>query len=200
MFTGLVTAIGRLEAPRARGAGLRITVVHDLPGGAVAPGESIAVDGVCLTADAPRAGRFDADVSPESLSRTGGRARWRAGREVNLERALAAGDRLGGHVVQGHVDGLVKLLAVRREPGGWTRLRFELPAHARALCVTKGSVALDGVSLTVAARAAGWFEVALVPATLAATTLPRRRAGERLVVEWDVLARVAAEAAARGRH
>lgn len=194
MFTGLVIGLGRLAGPRGRGAGLTLTVEHELPGGPVQPGESIAVDGCCLTADAPRPGRFDADLSPETLARTGGRGRWRAGRVVHLERALAAGDRLGGHIVQGHADGLVRVTGTRPEPGGFKRLRLELPADARAFVVEKGSVALDGVSLTVAARGGNWFEVALIPATLGGTTLAERRPGDRMIVEWDVLARVAASA------
>jgi riboflavin synthase len=194
MFTGLVAGLGRLARPRPCGAGLTITVEHALAGAPVASGESINVDGCCLTAAAPAAGRFDADLSPETLSRTGGRLRWRAGREVHLERALAAGDRMGGHVVQGHAAGLLRIQSVRHEAGGWLTLRLELPADARPLAVPKGSVALDGVSLTVSRRGAAWFEVALIPATLSATTLGRRRAGERMIVEWDVLARVALEA------
>ncbi len=195
MFTGLVAGLGRLSRPRPRGAGLTVTVEHALPGGPVEPGESIDVDGCCLTASGPVPGRFDADLSPETLSRTGGRMRWRTGREVHLERALRAGDRMGGHVVQGHADGLLRVQAVRREPGGWLTLRLELPADARPLAVPKGSVALDGVSLTVSRRGPAWFEVALIPTTLAGTTLGRRRAGDRMIVEWDVLARVALEAA-----
>lgn len=198
MFTGLVAAIGRLAAPRARGAGLTVAVEHALPGEPVAPGESIDVDGCCLTAVDPRPGRFDADVSPETLARTGGRARWRAGRRVHLERALLAGDRLGGHVVQGHADGLVRVIGARRQPGGWIVLRCDLPAAGRGLVVEKGSVALDGVSLTVSRSGSGWFEVALVPTTLGATLLGERRPGDRLVVEWDVIARVARQSTRQG--
>lgn len=191
MFTGLVAAIGRIGSPRSRGRGLTFAVEHTLPGLAVQEGESIAVDGCCLTAREPISGRFLADLSSETLERTGGRLRWRAGRMVHLERALTVGDRLGGHLVQGHADGLVRVLALRKEPGGFASLRVSLPAEAALLAVLKGSVALDGVSLTISRRGGNWFEVALVPSTLEATLLGRRRPGDRVIVEWDHLARVA---------
>ncbi len=198
MFTGLIEEIGRLRSVATRGRGLRVVVEHALPGEPVRPGESIAVDGCCLTAVAPADGTFSADVSAETLSRTGGRSRWRAGRRVNLERSLRAGDRLGGHVVLGHVDALVRLQAIRRLPGD-VRLRFALPAGGSHAIVEKGSVALDGVSLTVARVGSGWFEVAVIPETLARTTLGSRRPGESLAIEYDVLARYAQRAAGPGR-
>jgi riboflavin synthase len=198
VFTGIVGSKGRVLATRRQGGGLRLEVAHALAGAPLEPGESIATDGVCLTVTDPGVDRFAADVSPETLARTGGPARWRAGREVNLERALEAGGRMGGHVVQGHADGLLRLVGWRRLPGGWVEARLELPAAARAWIVEKGSVALDGVSLTVSRVGGAWFECALVPATLAATTLGARRPGDRLVVEYDVLAKVTAQAVARG--
>jgi riboflavin synthase len=197
VFTGIVGSKGRVLATRRQGGGLRLEVAHALAGAPLEPGESIATDGVCLTVTDPGEDRFAADMSPETLARTGGPARWRAGREVNLERALEAGGRMGGHVVQGHADGLLRLVGWRRLPGGWIEARLELPAAARTWIVEKGSVALDGVSLTVSRVGGAWFECALVPATLAATTLGARRPGDRLVVEYDVLAKVAAQAAAR---
>ena len=195
MFTGLAAAVGELGAVRAKGGGLTVTVKHALPDGPIEPGESVAVDGCCLTAVAPGDGAFDADLSPETLSRTGGRLRWRPGRAVNLERALRAGDRLGGHIVQGHVDGLLRVAALRRGAGGFAELRLRLPAAARRYVVPKGSIALDGISLTVAKLGGDFFEVAVIPATLAATTLGRRRAGDEMIVEWDVMLRAAAAAA-----
>ncbi|MCU0231180.1 MAG: riboflavin synthase [Acidobacteria bacterium] len=197
MFTGLVGSKGRLLATRRQGAGLRLEVGHALPGGPLERGESIATDGVCLTVTEPGPDRFAAELSPETLARTGGCARWRAGREVNLERALAAGDRLGGHVVQGHADGVLRLTGWRRLPGGWVEARVAYPPAARAWIVEKGSIALDGVSLTIAKVGGSWFECALVPATLVATTLGDRRPGDELVVEYDVLAKVAAQAVTR---
>jgi len=197
LFTGLVQDVGRIVAARRVGAGLDLEVRHALPGEPVEPGESIAVDGCCLTVTITRPGSFRADLSPETLARTGGSRRWRPGREVHLERALRAGDRMGGHLVQGHVDQEVRVLGLRRVAGGGAVLRVELPRGGRPLVVEKGSVALDGVSLTVARLGGGWFEVALVPETLARTTLGRRRPGDRLCVEWDVMLKAAA--AGRGR-
>ncbi|RMG43797.1 MAG: riboflavin synthase [Acidobacteria bacterium] len=194
MFTGLVRDIGRVAAARAAAGGMRIAIRHALPGGPLARGESVAVDGCCLTALAVAPGRFEADLSPETLARTGGPDRWRTGRRVNLERAARLGDRLGGHIVQGHLDGLVRLLSRRDLPDGSAVIRVELPAEAAHLVCEKGSVALDGVSLTVARLGTGWFEVALIPETLAATTLGERRAGDRLGVEFDVLAKYAERA------
>ncbi len=178
--------------------GSSLGVAHALRGGPLEPGESVATDGVCLTVTEVGPKRFAAELSPETLGRTGGSARWRAGRPVNLERALEAGGRIGGHVVQGHADGLLRIVGWRRLPGGWVEARLELPAAARDWIVEKGSVALDGVSLTVSRVGGAWFECALVPATLAATTLGARRPGDRLVAEFDVLAKVAAQAVARG--
>ena len=197
MFTGLVSSKGRLLATRRQGTGVRLEVGHGLTGGPRARGESIATDGVCLTVTDAAADRFAAELSPETLARTGGRARWRVGREVNLERALEAGGRIGGHVVQGHADGLIRLVGWRRLPGGWVEARFELPVEARGFLVEKGSVALDGVSLTVSRIGGPWFECSLVPATLGATTLGARRPGDRLIVEYDILAKVAAQAVTR---
>lgn len=195
MFTGLVTSRGRLAAVRRLGDGCRVEIEHRLEGAPVANGESIAVDGVCLTVTASSAGRLAAEISPETIARTGGAARWRAGHEVNLERALAAGERLGGHVVQGHADGELRLVGLRRRAGGWVEARVELPSAARRWIVEKGSVALNGVSLTVSRVGGSWFEVALIPATLAATTLGAIRPGDRVVVEFDILAKYASQAA-----
>ena len=170
---------------------MQIAVQHQLGGEPLSLGESVAVDGCCLTVTARGRSWFDADLSAESLARTGGRARWRAGREVNLERALRLGDRLGGHLVQGHVDGLAGLLACDRQPDGGAVLRLELPPYGRGLIVEKGSIALDGISLTVARRGDDWFEVAVIPATWQATTLNNRRVGDALTVEYDILGKYA---------
>lgn len=191
MFTGLIAAIGTIRSARSVGGGLRVQIAHDLGGEPVVAGESIAVDGCCLTALSPLSASFDAELSPETLLRTGGRSRWRAPHAVNLERAVRVGDRLGGHLVQGHADGLARLLAVRRHEGGWVTLRVDLPVNGRRWVLEKGSIALDGVSLTIAKLGASWFEVALIPQTLAATTLAQRRAGEPLIVEYDLFAKYA---------
>lgn len=200
MFTGLVTAKGRLARPRPRSEGLQIAVQHQLEGEPLAIGESVAVDGCCLTVTARGRSWFDADLSAESLARTGGRARWRAGREVNLERALRVGDRLGGHIVQGHVDGLVRVLACDRHRDGGATLRLELPHEGREFVVEKGSIALDGISLTVARQGDDWFEVAVIPTTWQATTLPNRRVGDALTVEFDILGKYAVAGRSIGGH
>ena len=198
MFTGLVTDIGRLERTRAVGKGLVLTVVHDLGGGELERGESVAVDGCCLTVTDTGRGTFAADLSAETLARSGGRARWRTGRRVNLERALAAGQRLGGYYVQGHVDGVAQLVSLAREAGGWAVARVRAPREGRRWIIEKGSVALDGISLTVARCTGDWFEVAVIPETMRSSTLHLRRPGDRLTIEYDILARYAAGAA--GHH
>lgn len=191
MFTGLIETVGRVDAVTRRGAGGRLEVSCAWPDGdAPRPGDSIAVNGACLTAVEPRATGFAADLSSETLTRTllGGA---RSGDPVNLERALALGARLGGHLVQGHVDGVTRVLAIRPE-GGFSRWRLALPAEVAREVARKGSVTLDGVSLTVAELGEDWFEVALIPATLTATTLGARRPGDRLHLETDVLAKYVA--------
>ncbi len=188
MFTGLIETVGRVEAVTRKGAGGRLEVSCAWPDGDLPrAGDSIAVNGACLTAVEPRATGFAADLSAETLARTLlGDAR--PGRRVNLERALKLGARLGGHLVQGHVDGVTRLISLRPE-GGCSRWRLALPAKLAAEVAEKGSVAVDGVSLTVAGLGADWFEVALIPATLAATTLGEARPGDRLHLETDVLAK-----------
>jgi riboflavin synthase len=187
MFTGLVACVGTVAAvERSRGI-RRLTIVSEWPAAELADGESIAIDGVCLTVAARAGDRFTVDVIPETLARTtlGGHA---PGRRVNLERALRLGDRLGGHLVQGHVDGIGVVIAVEAA-GDDRRLAIELPAAVSRYVALKGSVALDGVSLTVAGLRESGCEVALIPETLRRTTLGERRAGEGVNVEVDLLAR-----------
>jgi riboflavin synthase len=191
MFTGLIEALGTVARLDRSGTGGRLQVAVTWPdGGTPAAGDSIAVDGACLTAIQPRDDGFEADLSPETMNRTllGELA---VGRRVNLERALRLGDRLGGHIVQGHVDTISRVLAIQPE-GGFQRWRFELPASHRAEVAEKGSITVSGVSLTVAALGGGWFEVALIPATLDATTLGELRVGARVHLETDVLAKYVA--------
>lgn len=187
MFSGLIAACGEVRNVARRGRGGRIEVGCELPGEALAAGESVAVQGVCLTVAEPAATSFAADLSPETLARTTLGA-LRAGARVNLERALRLADRLGGHLVLGHVDAAVPVVSVRRGQGFWTA-RISVPAALAAEVAEKGSVAVDGVSLTVAALGAGWFEVALIPATLSGTTLDGLRAGDLVNLETDVLAK-----------
>jgi len=187
MFSGLIAALGRVEAMRRAGGGGRVEIAARFGDEPLAIGESVAVNGACLTVAAGAEGGFSADVSPETLSRTTLGA-LRAGNRVNLERALRPTDRLGGHLVLGHVDATTTVVAVTKETSFW-RLRFALPRGLAAEVAEKGSVAVDGVSLTVAAVGDGWFDVAIVPVTLAATTLAERRAGDRVNLETDVLAK-----------
>lgn len=188
MFTGLVEVVGEVRTVSRQGRGVRLEVGVEWPDG-VEPrkGDSIAVNGACLTAVASSASHFVAELSPETLDRTL-LAELRPAEPVNLERALCLGDRLGGHLVQGHVDGIVRLVAVTPE-GRFSRWRLDLPAALAGEVATKGSICLHGVSLTVADLGRDWFEVALIPATLAATCLAGARVGTRLHLETDVLAK-----------
>jgi riboflavin synthase len=188
MFTGIVEATGTVAAlAAAAGGGRRLEVAAPWPAGALGLGESVAVNGCCLTVAEVTAAGFAADLHPETLRRTalGGLA---AGARVNLERPLPLGGRLGGHLVQGHVDGVARLLD-RRPVGGGEELRVELPADLQRYLVEKGSVTVDGVSLTVAGLGPGWFAVALVPHTLQVTTLGERRPGDPVQLEVDVVAK-----------
>jgi len=188
MFTGLVEAVGSVDRLARSGASARLRVSVTWPDGETPKaGDSIAVDGACLTAIEPTASHFSADLSSETLKRTLFHAA-RTGQPVNLERALRLGDRLGGHIVQGHVDGVVRVLTIRPE-GDFQRWRLSLPVEHAEEVAAKGSVALNGVSLTVAGLGSDWFEVALIPTTLEATSLGRLRTGADLHLETDVLAK-----------
>jgi riboflavin synthase len=193
MFTGIVEYQGRVAALRTQPWGARLEV--DPCGWPHVPraGDSVAVNGCCLTAvDAPSPGaplRFD--VVPQTLSLTTLGA-LRAGDAVNLEHAATASTLLGGHLVQGHVDGVGEVVSVSRDGGEW-RTRVAAPASVAPYLVERGSVTVDGVSLTAAALGEGWFEVCLIPATLAKTTLRERLAGSRVNLEADALARMVAE-------
>jgi riboflavin synthase len=187
MFTGLIETLGRVQRVVPGTGATRLTIASDLPVASMRDGESVAVDGVCLTV-ARRAGRaFEADAVAETLSRTT-LSRLRAGDAVHLERALALGDRLGGHLVQGHVDAVAKVVGVKRR-GGDVRLTLSLPAGLRGWVASKGSIAVHGVSLTVSAVRARAFEVALIPETLARTKLGDLRPGDGVNLEADLIAR-----------
>ncbi len=192
MFTGIVSEIGEILAIAPAGDGLRLTVRAPRAVADAVRGESIAVSGVCLTVVASTPETFDADVMRQTLdvSALSGIA---VGSRVNIEKAMAVGDRLGGHIVQGHVDGVGEVLEVR--PGDqWRVLRIALPAELAPLVVDKGSITVDGTSLTVSSvsppdEAEQWFEVSLIPETLVATTLGALCAGVSVNLETDILAR-----------
>lgn len=189
MFSGIVAERGRLSAdPAPAGAGIRLAIGHSAALGArLGIGDSLAVAGVCLTLTETSARESSVELSPETLARTT-LGRLRRGDPVNLEPALRMGDALGGHWVLGHVDGTVAVLD-RRDEGEFRVLACELPPELARWVVEKGSLALDGVSLTVAALCGDRFEVALVPHTLAMTTLADLQVGDRVNFEADILAK-----------
>jgi len=187
VFTGLIQDVGKVVEASPRRGSVRLGIASTLPVAEMTDGESVAVDGACLTVAQRRGNRFFADVVAETLSRTT-LGRLRPGHRVNLERALRLGDSLGGHMVLGHVDDTVRVAAVQRR-GDDVRLRLGLTPAIRRYVAMKGSVALQGVSLTVSALEQEAFEVALVPHTLSRTTLGEARVGDPLNVEVDLLAR-----------
>jgi riboflavin synthase len=186
MFTGLVQDLGRIARAERTGDGMRITVETALAG-ELGLGDSIAVNGVCLTATSVNAGSFDADMMNETLDRSS-LASVAPGATVNLELALRASDRLGGHVMQGHVDGVGVIGSIEDE--GFARLiRIEAPVELLRYVVQKGSIAVDGVSLTVAALGNQSFTVSLIPETLQRTNLGNAEPGTTVNLEVDVLAK-----------
>lgn len=190
MFTGIVTAVGRLLSSQAQDGGVRLHVASPglaCPADPFRLGESIAVAGVCLTVTAITGEGFCADVSGETLRLTTLGQR-QAGDALNLERALRAGDRLGGHLVSGHVDG-IGWLRERLPDGLSERFVFDVPAPLRRYIAVKGSIAVDGVSLTVNAIDEAGFAVNLIPHTMARTTLGALRPGDAVNLEVDTIAR-----------
>jgi riboflavin synthase alpha subunit len=187
VFTGIIRELGRLVTVDGSDHGVRLTLEAPATAARTAEGDSVALDGVCLTAVTVTDGRMSFDAVPETLQRTT-LARLAAGDHVNVEPALRAGDPLGGHYVQGHVDALGTIRAVVAEGEG-ARVWIEAPAAVLAYCVEKGSVTVDGVSLTVAALDDDGFAVALVPHTLEATTLGALEPGDAVNLEADVLAK-----------
>jgi riboflavin synthase alpha subunit len=189
VFTGIVRELGRIVSAQENGGGVRLRIQATETAGVAAPGDSVAVNGCCLTVTAVADGALEFDAVTETLARTtlGGLGQ---GAEVNLEPALRAGEPLGGHFVQGHVDGRGRVAALDREGDG-ARLRLELGAELLRYCVEKGSIAIDGVSLTIAALHDDGVEIALVPFTLEHTTLAGRRPGDDVNVEVDLLAKYA---------
>jgi len=196
MFTGLIQKIGTVKRV-SRGAGLVLEIGFEPWGRPLEPGESVAVNGVCLTVVRADATRFTADVLRETESRTG-LAGLVPGAKVNLERALRAGEAMGGHIVQGHVD--CRGTVIAKEPKGRDfRLRVRCGRVLAAQSVVKGSVAIDGVSLTISALGDDWLGVDLIPTTAAETTLGAKKVGDGVNLEGDVVGKyVMKGAAARG--
>jgi riboflavin synthase len=188
MFTGLVEAVGRVVSIDAKGGDVRLRIASDTLGfDDVQRGDSIAVNGVCLTVVAFDAQGFDADVSTETLSRTT-LGTWSVGRLVNLEKSLRFGDRVGGHLVSGHVDGVGRVVSVEADARA-TRWRFALPRTLSRFVAEKGSIAVDGVSLTVNAVGDDHCDVALIPHTQSVTAFAETAVGSAVNLEVDLLAR-----------
>jgi len=188
MFTGIVTAVGSITSAQPQGDGLRLRIespAFDLAD--VAIGDSIAIQGVCHTVVAKDAKGFEVDTSRATLDVTTGLAK---GHAVNLEKSLRLADRLGGHLVQGHVDGAGTVFSFEDVGGSW-RLVIDAPQDLARYVARKGSIAVDGVSLTVNAVAGARFEINIIPHTRAVTTLSRLRPGDQVNLEIDLMARYA---------
>ncbi|MBC9225214.1 riboflavin synthase [Aeromicrobium sp. 636] len=198
MFTGLVEEKGTVVALDDLGDSVRITIRGPVVTSDAAHGDSIAVNGCCLTVVDPTQDTFSADVMRESLDRTS-LGDLTPGAEVNLERAMQAGARMGGHIVQGHVDGTATLLD-RTPSEHWEVVRFSLPPELARYVVDKGSITVDGTSLTVVEAGDDWFSVSLIPTTLADTVLGTRQPGDRVNLEVDVIAKYVERLLEKGAH
>jgi riboflavin synthase len=191
VFTGIVEELGQVVGIDVTGDSARIRVRGPLVTAGAARGDSIAINGVCLTVTGTEDGIFNADVMGETLDRTSLGA-LQAGAVVNLERPVRPDGRLGGHIVQGHVDGTGAIVA-RQPAGDWETVRISIPGDLARYVVLKGSVAVDGISLTVSGLGddvgGAWFEVSLIPETLTRTTLGRKQPGEVVNVEVDLIAK-----------
>lgn len=190
MFTGIISSMGTVGTMIRTSAGLRLTMDVDFDLDDVEIGASISHAGCCLTVVSKQGRSYDLDVSNETLSLTS-LGQWQEGSKVNIERALKIGDELGGHIVSGHVDGLAKLVSVKQD-GDSYRLTFEAPAPLHRFIAPKGSVALDGISLTVNEVEGQTFGVNIIPHTWLHTTLSKTSVGDSVNLEVDRLARYAA--------
>ena len=187
MFTGIIEELGLITAWEQGEDAARITVRAPLAVSDASHGDSISVSGVCLTVVDQGADWFTADVMAMTLAMSTLSAD-SLDRNVNIERAAQVGDRLGGHIVQGHIDGTAEVLSID-EGSAWRVVRFSLTEELAPLVARKGSIAVDGISLTVSGVGRDWFEVSLIPETLAATTLGARVVGDSVNIETDILAR-----------
>jgi riboflavin synthase len=198
LFTGIVEAIGRVESSRAGAGGTRrLAIATDLDVASLPLGASMAVNGVCLTIVARRARRFEADLGPETLACTT-LGSLKASDRVHLERPLRLGDMLGGHLVTGHVDGVGKVESTRKQ-GETLALRLEAPESVAPFLVKKGSIAVDGVSLTINAVDGRSIELWLIPHTLSVTLLGGLRTGDRVNMEADMIAKQVARFVEKAR-
>jgi riboflavin synthase len=187
MFTGIIEELGRVRGVERRGEGVRMTVEARTVTDGTREGDSIAVNGVCLTALEVGRDSFAADGSRETLQRST-LGNLRAGSVVNLERAVTPETRLGGHIVQGHVDGRGRFLSAEEHGGSWT-VRIGYPPELARYLVFKGSVTVEGISLTVAALADDYFEIAVIPKTWTVTNLSHLRSGDSVNLEADIIAK-----------
>ncbi|MBD8030354.1 riboflavin synthase [Corynebacterium gallinarum] len=187
MFTGIVEELGSVSGVENLGDSVRLTIAAARVLEDVNLGDSISVNGVCLTVATFEDGHFTADCMQETLDRSS-LGSLTVGSPVNLERAMAANGRLGGHIMQGHVDGTTTLLS-RESSENWDVLRFALPADLARYVVEKGSIALNGTSLTVSSLGEDWFEVSLIPTTLRETTHGQLQVGDVVNIEVDVIAK-----------
>ena len=201
MFTGIISDVGEVIEMINNGKRSRLTIASAYPVASIAIGASIANAGACLTVVAVephgRGSAITYDVGAETLAVTT-LGQWRAGSPINLERALKVGDELGGHMVSGHVDGIAEILS-RRDFDGMAHIRFRAPHALARFIAVKGSVALDGTSLTVNAVGGDAFEALLIPHTLKATTWGERKTGDKVNIEVDQMARYAARLVEAGR-
>lgn len=187
MFTGIIEELGRISSVTPLADAIRLEVQGPLVVSDLSRGDSVSVNGVCLTAVEIEADRFSADVMQETLNLTS-LANIKEGDPVNLERAMTAATRFGGHVVQGHVDGLGEIIA--RDPGeNWERVTVRIPRELMKYVVLKGSITIDGVSLTVNEVGEDFIGLSLIPETLRLTTLGSRQPGDKVNVEADVMAK-----------
>ena len=196
MFTGLIEDLGTLRDLRIGHSQAQLTIATGLPMAELTLGESIAVNGVCLTVTSFGDGVFSADVSPETLNCTS-LGRLSRGSRVNLERALRLSDRLGGHLVSGHVDGMAKITGLYQDGNAW-RFTFKTETAVMDFLVAKGSVAIDGISLTVNEVSEETFSLAIIPHTLSLTTLKERKVGDEVNVETDLIGKYVARFLRRG--
>ncbi len=187
MFTGLIQDMGEIESLQHRGGGISLTISTQLDLRSVKVGDSISVEGVCLTVVRVSGRAFSVEISPETLGRTT-LAFLKKGQSVNLETALKISDLLGGHLVSGHVDGTGEIAGVVREGNSW-RYHFCVPPEVSRYVIEKGSIAVDGISLTVAECGDQGFSVSVIPHTAERTTLGKKKAGDRVNLENDLIAK-----------